>query len=117
MTTRQFCFATDLKDDAELIAEYKKYHQPGNGFPEVAKAIRDAGIVEMEIYAIANRLFMIMTVDETFNPEKRAKEDANNPKVQEWEALMWQYQQALPWAAEGEKWLPMDNIFKLTEQP
>ena len=117
MKTRQLCFATDLKNDPALIAEYKKYHQPGNGFPEVAKAIREAGIVEMEIYAIENRLFMIMTVDKSYNPELRAKNDASNLKVQEWEALMWRFQQALPWAKEGEKWLPMENIFTLTEQP
>jgi L-rhamnose mutarotase len=33
--------------------------------------------------------------------------------VQEWEDLMWRYQQALPSAREGEKWLLMDKIFEL----
>ena len=71
----------------------------------------------MEIFSIANRLFMIMTVDDTYDPIVRQEQDANNKKVQEWEALMWKYQQALPWAKEGEKWLPLENIFTLSEQP
>jgi L-rhamnose mutarotase len=54
-----------------------------------------------------------MEVDETFDPEKKAAMDAANPKVQEWEALMWQFQQPLPWAKEGVKWVPMERIFKL----
>jgi L-rhamnose mutarotase len=31
--------------------------------------------------------------------------------VQEWEALMWKYQQALPKVKPGEKWMLMDRIF------
>ena len=117
MKTTRHCFATDLKAQPELIEAYKRYHQPGNGDPAVSKSIRAAGIVEMEIYLIANRLFMIMEVDDSYDPIKRAKEDSKNPDVQRWEALMWEFQQALPWAKEGEKWLPLEQIFKLTEQP
>jgi L-rhamnose mutarotase len=117
MKTTRHCLATDLKDNPELIAKYKEYHQAGNGFPEVAKSIRDAGIVEMEIYLINNRLFMIMDVDDSFDPVAKAAADAQCPVVQKWETLMWQFQQALPWAKEGDKWLPMEEIFKLTEQP
>ena len=117
MKTTRYCLATDLKDSPELIAEYKRYHQPGNGYPAVAKSIRDAGIVEMEIYLIENRLFMIIEADENFDPNKKAEADAQNPEVQKWETLMWQFQQPLPSAKEGEKWLPMEQIFKLTEQP
>ncbi len=117
MNTTRHCLATDLKNNPELIAKYKKYHQPGNGFPAVAKSIRDAGIIEMEIYLIENRLFMIMEVDDSFNPAIKAKADEANTEVQKWETLMWQFQQALPWAKAGEKWLPMEQIFKLTEQP
>ncbi|MDB4297763.1 L-rhamnose mutarotase, partial [Flavobacteriaceae bacterium] len=45
--------------------------------------------------------------------EAKNKADLENPKVQEWEKLMWKYQQALPTAKEGEKWLLMENIFQL----
>ena len=67
----------------------------------------------MEIYRIGNRLFMIMETSDEFSFEEKSKLDASNDKVQEWEELMWKYQQALPMANPGEKWLLMDQIFKL----
>jgi L-rhamnose mutarotase len=30
---------------------------------------------------------------------------------------MWQFQQALPFAKLGEKWLPMEKIYALADQP
>ena len=67
----------------------------------------------MEIYRVSNRLFMIMETDENFSFEKKDEMDNANPKVQEWERLMWQYQQALPGAKPGEKWMLMNKIFDL----
>ena len=113
MATRRFCMACDLKDDPELIEEYKRYHAAGNAWPKVTQNTLDTGIVDMEIYLTGNRMFMIMEVDETFDPARKAEMDANNPKVQEWEQLMWKFQQELPWAKEGEKWIPLERIFKL----
>ena len=111
--TKRYCFALNLKDDPELIERYKAHHAPGHVWPEITRSIKAAGIIGMEIYLTGNRLFMVMEVDETFDPEKKAAMDAANPKVQEWEALMWQFQQPLPWAGEGEKWVLAEQIFKL----
>jgi len=58
-------------------------------------------------------MFMIMEVNDTFDPIQKALMDAANPKVQEWENLMWNYQQELPWAKDGEKWIAVEQIFKL----
>lgn len=107
----RYCLALDLKDDPALIAEYEKYHEKIR--PEIAESITDSGITQMEIYRIGNRLFMIMETTDDFSFEEKAAADAANPKVQEWENLMWHYQQSLPMAKEGEKWVIMKNIFKL----
>jgi L-rhamnose mutarotase len=107
----RYCLAVDLIDDAEKIAEYENYHV--SIWPEIRKSILDAGITNMDIYRTGNRLFMIMETDEQFSFEKKGGADAANPKVQEWEQLMWNYQQALPWAKPGEKWILMDKIFAL----
>ena len=108
---KRYCLALDLKNDPILIAEYEKYHQ--NSWPENLKAIKDAGIEVMDIYRTGNRLFMIMETKDDFSFEEKSKSDATNPKVQEWEKLMWKYQQSLPHAKAGEKWMLMDKIFEL----
>lgn len=108
---KRYCLALDLKNDKEQFAEYEFWHR--NVWTEIRKSILDAGIKDLEIYRLGNRLFMIMETDETFSFEKKAAMDAANPKVQEWEALMWKFQQPLPWAKKGEKWMLMDKIFQL----
>ncbi len=113
MPTRRFCLALDLKDDPKLIAEYKRYHE--NVWPEIRKSIKDSGITGMEIYLLGTRMFMIMEVNEHFSFEAKSEADRLNPKVQEWEKLMWTFQQSLPQAKAGEKWLRMERVFKLEE--
>lgn len=108
---KRHCFALDLKDDATLISEYKKHHE--SVWPEIQESIAEAGIEELEIYLVENRLFMIMEVNASFSFEEKAKLDHSNPKVEEWEKLMWTYQQKLPLAKEGEKWKLMEKIFTL----
>ncbi|MES2393988.1 MAG: L-rhamnose mutarotase [Acidobacteriota bacterium] len=109
---KRFCLALDLKDDPLLIAEYKRHHE--NVWPEVRTSIVDAGIDELDIYLLGNRLFMVIETDDDFSFETKARADEANPKVQEWERLMWRYQQALPQATNGEKWLLMDRIYSLS---
>src|SRR5215207_9644779 len=106
---KRYCLALDLKDDATLIAEYEAYHR--KVWPEILNSITASGIESMEIYRVANRLFMIMEVGDTFSFSKKSASDQANPKVQEWEQLMWKYQQALPFAKPGEKWVLMEKIF------
>ncbi|HEX8724539.1 MAG TPA: L-rhamnose mutarotase [Gemmatimonadaceae bacterium] len=109
--TRRYCLALDLKDDPASIAEYERHH--AHVWPEIVASIRDAGIADMEIYRTGNRLFMIMEVADGFSFEAKAAADVSNPRVQQWETLMATFQQALHWAAPGEKWVRMARIFKL----
>ncbi|MFT3936299.1 MAG: L-rhamnose mutarotase [Chitinophagaceae bacterium] len=109
----RYCLALDLVNDEKLIAEYEAYHS--NVWPEIKKSIVDGGIKDMEIYRTGNRLFMIMETSDGFSFEKKAAMDDSNPKVQEWEQLMWKFQSALPWAKPGEKWILMDKIFNLQD--
>ena len=108
---KRYCLTLDLIDDEKLINEYKQYHL--DVWPEIKESIRDAGVDDLQIYLLGNRLFMIMEVNEDFSFERKNQADLANPKVQEWETLMWTYQQALPQAKPGEKWILMDQIFKL----
>jgi len=108
---KRYCLALDLQEDTKLIAEYEAYHK--QVWAEILASIKESGILSMEIYRLGNRLFMIAETEDDFSWEKKAESDAHNPKVQEWEKLMWQYQKALPMAKEGEKWLLMEKIFSL----
>ncbi|MBI1226751.1 MAG: L-rhamnose mutarotase [Bacteroidetes bacterium] len=109
----KYHLALDLKDDPALIAEYERWHAPGGVWPEVLESIKSQGIIGLDIYRTGNRLFMVMEVKEDFSFEKKAAADAANPRVQAWEELMWKFQQPLPWAKDGEKWVLMEKIFEL----
>ena len=108
---QRFCLALDLKPDPVLIAEYEAQHRAV--WPEVLESLQKAGIESLEIYRIENRLFMVLEAGDDFSYEKKAILDAANPKVQEWETLMWKYQQVLPTAKPDEKWVLMKRIFSL----
>lgn len=109
----RFCLTLDLVPDAESIATYEAWHR--EVWPEIVTSIRDAGILSMEIYRASNRLFMIIDTLPTFSFAAKASADAANPRVREWEFLMSKFQQPLPFAAPGEKWVPMERIFNLPE--
>lgn len=109
-------YALDLKDDPTLIERYKQWHAPGQVPAAINDSIRKAGIEALEIYLAGNRLFMILTPGPDFDPVAKAEADAASDEVQKWETLMWDFQQALPFAAPGEKWLPMERIYALSEQ-
>jgi L-rhamnose mutarotase len=108
---KKYCLAVDLVNDPVMIAEYEAYHKKIR--PEIEKSIRESGITQMEIFRLDNRLFMIMETEDDFSFELKAKMDEGNPKVQEWEQLMWKYQEALPSAKPGEKWVLMNQIFSM----
>jgi len=109
--SQRYCLTLDLKDDPKLIAEYKRYHQ--RIWPEITASLKESGIEDAEIYLLGTRLFMILEVNDNFSFEAKARADSANPKVREWEELMWKFQRPLPQAAPGEKWLLMERIFKL----
>jgi L-rhamnose mutarotase len=108
---RRYCLTLDLKEDPQLIAEYKRYHE--RIWPEITASLKESGIEDAEIYQLGTRLCMILEVNDSFSFEAKSRADRQNPKVREWEELMWKYQSALPQAKAGEKWLLMDRIFKL----
>jgi L-rhamnose mutarotase len=110
---RRYCLTLDLKNDPDLIRSYEEYHR--KVWPEIIVSIRESGITEMEIYRKDTRLFMVMEADESFSFERKQAMDAMNQKVQEWEQLMWNFQQPLNNAPPGAKWILMEPVFKLSD--
>lgn len=103
----------DLKDDAALIREYRHWHMSEHIWPEIPKGIREVGILDMEIYLLGTRLFMIMEVPESFDFDMQMALLAVLPRQAEWEAFVSRFQKSAADARSSEKWKMMERIFKL----
>jgi L-rhamnose mutarotase len=112
---QRLVYALDLKDDPALIADYEAWHRADRIWPSVVESLQASGIEELEIYRTGNRLFLVIEAPDAFSPEAKARADGADAEVQAWEKLMWMFQQPLPWAAPGQKWLLMQRIFALTD--
>lgn len=110
---KRYCQTLDLKDNTELIAEYRRRHSEGEAWQEIINGIREVGILEMEIYLLGNRLFMIVETPLDFDWEEAMARLATLPRQQEWEDYMSEFQQAAPGASSDEKWRLMERIFHL----
>jgi L-rhamnose mutarotase len=82
--------------------------------PAILESIRVAGILEMSIYRWAQRLSMILVTTDDFSFDKKAALDLANPKVQEWEAFLGQYQTNLPGTPPNWRWALTEKIFSFT---
>ena len=110
---KTYCLALDLKDDPALIAEYRRYHERDVIWPEVVENIQGQGILSEEIFLLGTRLVMVLRTTDEFSFETKAATDRANVRMQAWEKLMWTYQQPLPQAKPGEKWVLMKKIFEI----
>lgn len=108
------CLSLDLQNDPKKIAEYKRYHE--RIWPEIRDSLFAAGVVNMEIYLVGTRLFMIMDVSDDFSFEKKAAMDSANPKVLEWESLMGNFQAVPEGADPVRRWAKMEKVFDLAKQ-
>lgn len=109
--SRRLVFALDLVDDGTLIAAYEARHAPGAVWPEVLRAIRQRGFLDMEIWRVADRMVMIAEVADDF---PRAADPANQEMVDRWEQEMDRFQR--PILRNGPKWAPMARIFSLAAE-
>jgi L-rhamnose mutarotase len=114
--TQRHVLLLDLVDEPGSIARYEAWHAAGAVPTAVVASIRTAGIAAMQIFRSGNRLVMVMEVTNAFDPTAKARADAADPDVIAWETLMDGFQQRLPWAAAGEKWVPAALIFDLAAQ-
>lgn len=110
---RKLCFALDLVDDADLIAAYEAAHAPGAVWPEVTAGIRAKGFEAMEIWRVADRLFIIAEVSDAWPVALDAAQAEVDAR---WERAMDPFQRPLPGTPQGEKWRAMTRIFALDGQ-
>lgn len=116
MKFKRYCKTLMLKDDPELIKDYKKVHAPGACWPEITQGMKDVGILDMEIYIDGNRLFMIMDTVADFDHEKAMAELATKPRQSEWEAYVSRFQRTSEDASADDKWQLMERIFEMDQK-
>ncbi|MBQ8271011.1 MAG: L-rhamnose mutarotase [Bacteroidaceae bacterium] len=112
---KRYCQTLDLKDNPELIAEYRRRHSEGEAWPEIIDGIRTVGILEMEIYLVGTRLFMIVEAPVDFDWDQAMARLATLPRQQEWEDYMSIFQEAEKGSSSNDKWQAMERIFHLYE--
>jgi len=112
-TYKRYCKTLELRNDPQLIEDYKKVHAPGAAWPEITQGMREVGITDMEIYIQGTRLFMIMDTVAGFDHDTAMAELATKPRQSEWEAYVSRFQQSSAEATADEKWQLMDRIYKM----
>lgn len=110
---KRYCKTLSLQDDSQLIEEYKKVHSPANTWPEITQGMIEVGILDMEIYIMGSRLFMIMDTRPEFDQDRDMAELATKPRQSEWEAFVSRFQKTSAEATADEKWQLMERIYKL----
>ncbi|RIJ45742.1 L-rhamnose mutarotase [Maribellus luteus] len=116
MKFKRYCKTLLLENDPSLIEAYREVHKPENTWSEITQGMKEVGILDMEIYIIQNRLFMIMDTVPDFDHEQAMQELAQKPHQAEWEAYVSRFQLTTSEATAGEKWVLMDRIYELNQQ-
>ncbi|MDX1937477.1 MAG: L-rhamnose mutarotase [Flavihumibacter sp.] len=112
---KRYCKTMELRNDAALIEAYKKAHAKGAAWPEITQGMKEVGIIDMEIYLLGIKLFMIMDTVPDFDHEEAMKLLAAKPRQSEWEAHMSQFQNSAAEATASQKWQLMERIYKMDE--
>lgn len=112
---KRYCQTLSLKDNPELISAYRKAHSKEEAWPEIREGIRSVGILEMEIYILGNKLFMIVETPLDFDWDEAMKKLATLPRQAEWEEYVVNFQQCAKGATSDEKWQMMERMFYLYE--
>ncbi len=113
---KRYCKYIELKDDSNLIEEYKKLHDMGEAWPEITNGMKNIGILDMEIYISGTTLFMIMDTKADFNHEQAMAKLATLPRQSEWETLVSKYQKTSSDSSAGEKWKLLERIYKMNQK-
>lgn len=111
--TKRFVQTMELKDDSELIKEYRKAHDKEHFWHEIEEGIKQVGILEMEIYILGNRLVMIVDAPLDFKWDKAMARLATLPRQEEWEKHVAAFQQCAADATSDQKWQMMERMFYL----
>ena len=116
ISRKRYCKTLQLKNDPNLIDEYKQLHARGNVWPEITEGLKKVGVLDMEIYISGTTLFMIMDTVDGFDHDAAMTQLGTLTRQGEWEALVSRFQKTMPGSSAKEKWQLVERIFKLDQE-
>lgn len=110
---KRYCQFLEIEDNPKLIELYRMMHSRAEAWPEVLAGIREAGILEMELYIVGNKVVMIVDTPLDFDWDSAMARLASMPRQAEWEAAVAALQGCSPDATSDQKWTMMERMFHL----
>ena len=109
---KRYARTVNLRDDPEVIRQYEAYH--AHVWPEVNAGIERSGVRQMIIWRYGRQLFMYMeTADDYDLNTLPPPPESVHPREREWDLLMRGFQETVPGAPPGSKWVEMKEVYAL----
>jgi len=96
----------NLVDDAKMQKEYEDYHTTQfEKWPEIAKGFCNADFQQLQVFKNGRQLMLVISIPKGESLDKlNPKTTENNPRVDEWNAIMKKYQTGVEGTKPGEVW-------------
>jgi L-rhamnose mutarotase len=97
----------NLVSDTIKQREYLQYHATQfEQWPEVSKGFCNAGFQQLLVYKNGRQLLLVISIPKGADFEKmNSRTTENNPRVNDWNKMMAQYQEGVSGTKPGETWV------------
>ncbi|WP_140485502.1 L-rhamnose mutarotase [Flavobacterium sp. GSA192] len=102
----------NLVADEKMQKEYVDYHTTQfEKWPEIAKGFCNADFQQLQVFKNGRQLMLVISIPKGESLDKlNPKTTENNPRVDDWNAIMKKYQTGIEDAKQGETWIFLKNI-------
>lgn len=109
----------NLVDNPNMQQEYMDYHAAqAEQWPEVIKGFCNANFQQLLVFRNDRQLMLIISIPKGENlDELNPRTTENNPRVDEWNAIMAKYQEGIVGVQPGEVWVVFAPIYNLKIKP
>lgn len=109
---KNYLLTANLVEDTVLQQEYVEHHKTQfKKWPEVAEGFCNADFQQLLVYRNGRQLLLVISIpaNKTLD-ELNPKTVENNPKMDEWNAMMSKYQEGIKGTSEDEVWVFLDKV-------
>lgn len=109
---KHIILTANLVPDTTKQREYLQYHATQfKQWPEVSKGFCNAGFQQLLIYKNGRQLLLIISIPKGVDFQKiNSKTTENNPRVNDWNQMMAQYQEGVNGTRPGETWVFFEQV-------